>query len=371
MSRSWVEVDTEAIRHNVATLLALADGAQLCAVVKANAYGHGSIQVSKAALDGGASLLAVAQVAEGIELREAGIDAPIWVLSEPEAHEFAAVVAHRLEPVVYTQAGIDAATMAASTQNPLPVHLKINTGMNRVGVECSEATVRAKQIAATPRLVCASVMTHCATSDEPENPFTDLQIDRFEEVLAELKAAGLPVPRVHAANSAATILFPRAHFDVVRCGIALYGVLPSPDLAGRIELKPAMTWKTKVGFVKRLDAGERVSYGLRGHIEKSTTVVSLPVGYADGFRRAAWNIPGVVLIGGKPRNVVGIVTMDQIVVDVGDDDVHVGDEVVLLGRQGEHKISADFLAEHLDTIGYEVVCDIGARVERRYVSDRS
>ncbi len=381
MSRSWLEIDREAISHNASALLASADGAQLCAVVKADGYGHGSVPVAQAALAGGATRLAVAQVDEGIPLRRAGIDVPIWVLSEPEPQEFEAVLALDLEPAVYTRAGIEAASIAvarlassgSSETSRMAVHLKVNTGMNRVGAVPQDVVPLAQMIRQSPGLKLASVWTHCAVSDEPENPLTDIQMDRFAKVLAELDTAGLMPLLVHAANSGATIGFPRTHFDVVRCGIALYGLAPSAALADRVSsdlgLQPAMRWLTRVAMVKRLKAGDRVGYGQRGLIEKETTVVTLPVGYADGYRRATWRVPGSVLIGGKQRSIVGVVTMDQIVVAVGDDDVAVGDEAVLLGKQGSASITADDLAIGLGTINYEIICSPSSRVSRVYLPD--
>ncbi len=367
MSRSWVEVDLGAIAHNVAVLAGAADGADVCAVVKADGYGHGAISVAQAAIAAGATTLAVAQVDEGVELREAGIEAPIWVLSEPEPHEFVATAELGLQPAIYSEHGIEAAAAVGVTA-PLTVHLKVDTGMHRVGAAPADVVARARSIVSADGLTLGSVFTHCAVADEPTNPFTDQQLARFDSALGELAEAGIEVPFTHAANSAGTLVVPSARRDIVRVGIAMYGLAPSPDLAEvacEADLRPALSWHSRVSFVKRLAAGNRVSYGQRAAVDRETTVATIPLGYADGFRRGLWR-DGSVLIGGKPRPILGVVTMDQFVVDCGDDDVAAGDDVVLIGHQGGSLISADDLAAKLDTINYEIVCGISKRVERRY-----
>ena len=368
LTRSIAEVDLAAIRHNATVLRAVAPDAQLCAVVKADAYGHGEVEVARAAIAGGASLLAVARVREGVRLRAAGFDTPIWVLSEPEQDDFDAVAECELEPAVYTKVGIEAAIEAArSTSRPLTVHLKIDTGMHRVGAAPDEAVSLAQLVSESPYLVLGSVWTHCAVADQPADPFTDVQLDRFDQVRAALDERGIEVPLVHAANSGATIAFPRSRLNVVRCGIALYGMPPSDELDGCLDLRPALRWTSSVSFVKRLVAGERVSYGLRTTLDRDATVATIPVGYADGYSRSLWDRPGHVLVGGRKRDILGVVTMDQMVVDVGDDDIRVGDEVVLIGQQGDSATTAGDLAAALGTINYEITCGITLRVERTYV----
>lgn len=367
MSRSWVEIDTSAIRENAAAILDFVDGPALCAVVKADGYGHGAVPVANAALAGGARYLGVAQVDEGVRLREAGIDAPIWVLSEPEPRELETAATYDLQPVLYSEVGVKTASLVSETRQ-LDVHLKVDTGMHRVGARPQDALVRAREIAAAPGLMLKSVFTHCAVADEPDNPFTNQQMDRFDDVLAELRSNGIHPPFVHAANSGGAIAFPRTRLDVVRCGISLYGLSPSPSLTGLLDVRPALRWVTSVGFVKRLRAGDEVGYGLRTKLERDTTVVTLPVGYADGYNRATWKVPGAVVVGGKRRNLVGVVSMDQIVVDVGDDMVLPGDEAVLVGRQGDAEISAEDLASGLGTINYEITCGLSSRVERVHLN---
>ena len=210
-----------------------------------------------------------------------------------------------------------------------------------------------------------ALWTHCAVADEPDRTFTGEQLDRFDAVVAELARAGIEVPLTHAANSAAAITHPAARRSLVRCGIAVYGVDPSPELAGALPLRPALRLRSEVSFVKRVAAGEGISYGLHHTFDRATTVATVPIGYADGVRRRLGLLHQEVLVGGVRRPIVGVVTMDQLMVDCGDDPVAVGDEVVLLGRQGDEEVRATEWAAALDTIGYEITCGIGPRVPRR------
>ena len=264
----WAEVDLGAISANVATLRAVATPAAMCAVVKADGYGHGAVPSARAALAGGADVLAVALVAEGVELREAGIDTVVLVLSQASADEIDTLVAADLDATVYTASGVrglaDAARRAGRTaERAVRVHLKVDTGMHRVGVQPDEAVELARAIAAEPALDLRSVFTHCAVADEPGNPFTGEQLDRFDAVLADLTAAGIEVPCTHAANTAATLDHPEARRGLVRCGIGIYGLDPAPALAGRVPLRPALSLHARVSHVKRVAAGEGISYGLR------------------------------------------------------------------------------------------------------------
>ena len=371
MSRSKATVDLAAIRHNAAVLRAAAPGAELCAVVKANGYGHGEVAAAQAAIDGGATILGVARVIEGCRLRNAGLNQPIWVFSEPDDREYADAADYDLQLAVYSTEGIAAAGAAsADVATGMTVHLKIDTGMHRVGADPADAVALARQIADHPTLLLGSVWTHLAVADDPDNTFTENQLDRFEAALAEIEGAGIEVALTHAANSGGVHAWPRAHRDVIRCGISLYGLPPSPALAGALDLQPALQWTSTVAFVKRLQPGDRVSYGQRTEISKPTTAATVPVGYADGYRRALWAAEPSVLIGGKKRRILGVVTMDQMVVDVGDDDISAGDEVVLIGTQDQASVTADDLASHLDTINYEITCAISDRVARRYVNRR-
>jgi alanine racemase len=246
------------------------------------------------------------------------------------------------------------------------VHLKVDTGMHRIGVAPEEALARAKDVLSQPELLLEAVWTHCPVADEPDNPFTAEQATRFASVVAELHAAGIDPPLVHAANSAATLVHPELHLDLVRCGIAVYGLDPSPELAGVAPLQPALTLKASVTHVQVVPAGDAVSYGLRRPVASDTVVATVPIGYADGVPRRLSD-GGEALIGGKRRRIAGSITMDQLMVDCGADDVAVGDEVVLLGRQGDEGISVAEWAERLGTIVYEITCGISPRVPRVYL----
>lgn len=363
----WAEIDLGAVRRNAGRLAELAAPAELCAVVKAQAYGHGPVRVAEAALQGGASWLAVALVEEGVALRVAGITEPVLLLSEPPPGAWAEVVRHRLTATVYTHGAIEAAAKAVADAgaDPLPVHVKVDSGMHRVGAAPDDAVELAALVDARGELVLDGVFTHLAVADELDNPFTGEQLARFGRVLDALAARRVRPRLVHAANSAATVAVPDARFDLVRCGIALYGLPPAPVLEGAVELEPAMSLKAQVSYVKEVPAGEAVSYGLRYRLAGPSMIATVPVGYADGVPRRLGATGGEVLVRGRRRPIAGTITMDQLMVDCGDDrEVRAGDEVVLLGRQGGEEVTAWEWATRLDTIAYEVVCGISARVPR-------
>ncbi len=364
------EIDLDAVRTNVRRLRTVCAPAALLAVVKADGYGHGAVPVARAALDAGAAALGVALVEEGIELREAGIDAPVLVLSEPVPEAAASVVAHALTPVVYTLAGIDALAKAVAdrgARDRLGVHLKVDTGMHRVGCDADAAVELAAQVVDRPELELAGVCTHLAVADEPGNPYTPAQLARFEVVLDDLRSRGLPTGTVHAANTAGAIACPEARYDLVRVGIGCYGIAPSDELEGCVDLVPAMSVKARVSQVKGMPAGERISYGLRYETPAATKIATVPIGYADGVPRELSHHGGVALVRGHRCPIAGTVTMDQLMLDVDDLPVEVGDEVVLIGRQGAEEITAADWARALQTIAYTVVCGIGPRVPRVYV----
>jgi alanine racemase len=359
---AWAEVDLGAIAHNVGVLRRAAAPATVWAVVKADGYGHGAVAVARAALDAGCEGLCVALTSEGVALRTAGIDAPILLLSEQPSAQASAIVEHRLTPTVSTAEGIDA--LAAQQVRDLDVHLKIDTGMHRVGAAPADAGRLVERLDShQPWLRLAGVYTHLAVADQPGDPYTAHQLGRFDEVLAELPA----VPVTHAANSAGALAHPQSRRSFIRAGIALYGLSPGHGVDHLCaDLRPAMALKARVSFVKRLPAGARISYGLRHTFPVDTNVATVPIGYADGVRRGLSDL-GSVLIGGRRRPIAGVVTMDQLMVDCGDDPVRAGDEAVLIGAQGDQRITADEWADTLGTIGYEVVCGIGPRVPRRYL----
>ncbi|MEM8620611.1 MAG: alanine racemase [Actinomycetota bacterium] len=361
---AWVEIDVDAIEYNVRRLRAMVSPAAVWAVVKADGYGHGAVDVARAAIRGGAEGLCVALVAEGIELRRAGIDVPILLLSEQPVETASRIIEFRLTPTVYSRPFLDA--LVAARPNGLPIHLKIDTGMQRVGAHPHSVPSLLASIAErAPAVRLAGVYTHLAVADEPDHEFTDVQLERFEAALVHVPTG----VRVHAANSAGAIAHPAARRDLVRPGIAIYGITPGPGVDRLVaDLRPALELRARVGYVKQVAAGSRISYGLRHTFSHDTTVATVPLGYADGVPRRLAAVGGQVLVHGVRRPIVGVITMDQLMVDCGDLPVAVGDEVVLIGGSrdvaGDRPIRAEEWAQLLDTIGYEIVCGISARVPR-------
>jgi alanine racemase len=359
-------IDLEAIRHNVRMLKPAR--AEVMAVVKANGYGHGSIPVAQAALSAGATWLGVALVEEGIELRDAGISGQILVLSEfPPGSEKEALAAG-LIPTLYTEDGLRRVVeAAASLGGPIGVHVKVDTGMHRVGID-ADGVVPFVAAVLDSGLELEGLWTHFAKSEETDDPSTTMQLGRFDKVAARLRESGVSPQYRHAANSAAIMRVPESHYDIVRLGIAMYGLSPGPELdeeTGR-KLRPAMSFTGAVTMVKRVPAGEAISYGRRYTLRRPSTIATVPVGYADGYSRLLSG-KAQVLIRGRRYPVAGTITMDQLMVDCGDDPVEVSDEVVLMGRQGQDQIGAEQLAEWMGTISYEVVCGVSERVPRVYV----
>jgi len=369
MRPTWVSVDLSAVAHNVAALRRSVGDAELCAVVKADGYGHGAPAVAAVAVEAGARWLAVALVEEAAELRTAGVTAPVLVLSEPRPDEMAEVVAlGGVRPTLYTDAGIAAcaAAVAAAGTRDFPVHLKVDTGMHRVGVHVAAAVAAARHVL-DAGLHLEGVFSHCSIADVPWDPFTDRQVERFDAVLADLAAAGIEPPIVHLANTAATLSRPDTHRSLVRVGIGVYGVSPGSavdDACRALGLRQAMTVRSEVTHLQVIGPGEGVGYGHRWVSDHTTRLATVPMGYADGLARA-WGLGGEALIGGRRRPLRGVVSMDALVVEV-DDDVSLGDEVVLLGRQGDDEIGAAEVADAIGLIPWEVLCSLSARPPRRY-----
>ena len=367
---AWAEVHTGLISHNVAIVAQRTAPVQVWAVVKANGYGHGAIQVANAALAGGATGLCVAIVDEGVALRRAGITAPILLLSEQPAELADLIVGYQLTPTVTTTRG--AAVLAASASaadQTVKVHIKVDTGMHRVGVAPKEVVSLASFISSYESLTIEGVYTHFAVADDPSHPANASQLNAFNAVLDGLSSRGINPPLVHAANSAAALANEPSRFTMVRLGIAMYGLRPGPGVAELCAgLIPAMSIKARVSAVRWVEAGEAVSYGLVRPLTKGSLIATVPIGYADGVPRALGRTNIQVLLNGVPRSFAGTITMDQLMIDCeSDSSVTVGDEVVLIGKQGEHSVTADDWAEALGTIGYEIVCGISPRIFRRYL----
>ena len=361
--RTWVEVDLGAVRSNVRLLRERARPAALMAVVKADAYGHGAVRVARAALEAGAAWLGVALVGEGIRLRRAGIAAPMLVLSPPAPGEVAVAARWDLAVCVVSPEMARALGRAACGRR-VRAHLKVDTGMGRVGVRGPrEAVEVARTLASLPGGGLEGVFTHLATADS-DPAFAADQLRRFGEVVQALEGAGLRPPLVHAANSAAAWNLPAARWDLVRTGIAIYGLAPAGTGDRPPGLIPALSWKARVSFVKRVAAGTPISYGATWRAPREAVIATLPLGYADGYPRHLSN-RGQVLLGGRRAPVAGLVCMDQCMVWAGED-AAVGQEAVLIGRQGDEELSAEEVAAAAGTINYEITTRIGARVPRLY-----
>ena len=367
---AWAEVHTGLIQHNVAIVAQRVAPAQVWTVVKADAYGHGAVPVAQAALAAGATGLCVAIVDEGVALRRVGITAPILILSEQPAELADLIVGYGLTPTVTsTRGAATIANAAATAQRVVKVHLKIDTGMHRVGVAPDEAVMLAKFITSFPSLEIEGIFTHFAVADEPGHEANERQLTTFLSTLDQLAAAQITPRLIHAANSAAALADENSRFTLVRTGITTYGLTPGEGVnelcAGLI---PAMSLKGKVSAVRWIEANDAVSYGLRRPVAQASLIATVPIGYADGIPRALGATDIAVLINGVPRRFAGTVTMDQVMIDCGSDSaVTVGDEVVFIGRQGEHVVTADDWARATGTIGYEIVCGISSRIHRRYV----
>jgi alanine racemase len=367
------EISASAIAHNVRALKSLVGESLFCAVVKANGYGHGAELAAKAALEGGADSLAVAIIDEGIELRASGITAPILLLAEVPPDTIAAALRHSLTLTIGSIEGATAAVTNAETLGGRHrVHVKVDTGMHRMGVAPEDVDDVVDILNECEAIDLEGIYTHFSVADgssADDRAFTREQIEHFAEVVAELEQRDV-VPRiVHAANSAGALGYPESRQGMVRIGLALYGYLPDAWLASALEatgerLLPALTLRAHVVAVRRVGVGERPSYRRRRAVANVATIATVPFGYADGYPRRLFDAGAEVLINGKRYPLAGMVTMDMLVIDCGDDDVAPGADVVLLGRQGDEEITADEWAEHAGTISWEILCGIGARVPR-------
>lgn len=371
MRPTWVEVNLDAIQANVTALRRLARSPHLMAIVKANGYGHGALPVAEAALSAGADWLGVASVEEGANLRQGGIAAPILVLGYVAPGQAEEVIQHDLRVAMFDLNLADALAQAArSAGGRAHVHLKIDTGMSRVGLRPDEVSEFARSLKDLPEVEVEGVFTHFAAADDPSrDEYTAQQVAGFEKALAELKAVGITPTIRHAANTAGLLIHPESHYDMVRAGIAMYGLPPDPAVDWPVSLTPALSWKSRIGMVKWIEPETAVSYGCTYHSQGRERIATIPVGYADGYSRRLSNNADV-LIGGHRCSVVGRVCMDQLLVRVPDGVVAaVGDEVVLIGEQGGERITATELAQRIETINYEVICSIGQRVPRIYWKD--
>ncbi|MFW6108705.1 MAG: alanine racemase [bacterium] len=367
--RTWATVDLAAVRHNVrAARRVVGEGVGVAAVVKADAYGHGAVPVARAALDAGAGALVVANAAEGVALRQAAVTAPIIIAGASFPADADAIVACDLQACISPPEMLDAiAEAAARRQKTARVHLMADLGMARDGVTWDEALGLAARVRDLAGVDLEGVASHFPTADDPDTSFSEGEIEAFRRLLAEVAGLGLRPRYAHLAASAALLRMPAAHFNLVRAGIMLYGMAAGPTVEGLADPRPALTWRTRVVYVRRVAAGTPVGYGHAWTAPRDTVLATLPVGYHDGYLRCYSNNADV-LLRGQRAPVVGRVAMDYTVVDVGHiPGVAVGDVATLLGRDGADRIPAEELAARRGTIPYEVTCALGTRVERLYL----
>jgi len=365
--RAWIEISASAIRRNVKALRhILAPQTQLMAVVKADAYGHGAVSVAEIALEAGAKGLAVATLQEGIQLREAGINAPILVLGACHTPgEFEAIAHWQLQPTLCNpqQASLCAETVTALGQS-LSVHLNLDTGMSRLGTPWHQAVEFVQQVKNSRSLQIASIYSHFATADDRDRTIVDLQHHRFQDAIAQLQAHNIPIPRLHIANSAATIMDSAFHYDWVRVGLALYGLYPAPHLQSLLPLQPAMQVKARITQVKVIPPGTGISYGYKYMSDREMQIAVVGIGYADGIPRNLSN-QLQVLLRGQIIQQIGAITMDQLMLDVSHlPHVQPGEVVTLIGQDGAISISADHWANTLGTISWEILCGFKHRLPR-------
>ena len=365
---TYASIDLAALGHNLSQIRErLSDTCSVMAVVKANAYGHGAIEIARTLVDLGISRLAVASVREGMALREAGITADILVLVDLFDHHLKDLVAYRLTPVITEQRLLPALAKAAEVgSQPFPIHIKVDTGMGRLGFSPHEVAALFDALPGWKSLRVEGFMTHLADSDGDDSSHTEQQLKSFRSLLDQVERRGFKVPIVHTANSAAIVRYPQSHFSLVRPGIMLYGYHTLPDPVPHINLKPLLSLRTTVMQLRTIKSGETVSYNRTFVAKRKSTIAVLPVGYADGYSRRLSN-QGCVLIDGKRAPIAGLICMDMTMVDVTDiPSVQVGDAVTLIGRQGQDAIWADEIAGWTDTIPYETLCAIGPRIPRVY-----
>ncbi|MDR1422824.1 MAG: alanine racemase [Coriobacteriales bacterium] len=372
---AWVEVDCEAVRHNLKRFRRhVGPDVRIMAVVKADGYGHGASEVAKIALGSGANFLGVASVDEGVRLRLSGVVAPILILAEPPVESIPLILQHQLIPAVHDRAFVLAlGEMADASGRPAPFHLKIDTGMNRVGVHHSDAADFLRQISFHRGLELQGVFTHFATADDVDTFEFKRQMERFTATLETIRYMGMDPGIAHAANTSATLRYKQSHFDMVRIGIGMYGLHPSEITRSIIELRPAMSVYARVSFLKPVPMGEGVSYSFAYRSPGNVLIATIPIGYGDGLARAL-STHMEVLHKGRRLPQVGTICMDMTMFEIDQRaslgrpsaDVQLGDEVVLVGKSGNDCISLDDMAQALGTINYELACRFGLRLERVY-----
>lgn len=373
-NRAWAEVDLDAIAHNMREIRRITNKkSEIMGVVKADAYGHGVMEVVRTILENGATCLAVSMLDEAIQLRKNGIDVPILILSYTDPVRAAEIIEYKVTQAVFSHDLAKALSEEAVRQKKnVKIHIKIDTGMTRVGFMPGYSAIKnVVEISKLPRLIIEGLFTHFASADEKDKSYTYMQFERFMGICSELNRVGVYIPIKHVANSAAIIEFPEMHLNMVRPGVIQYGMYPSDEVdSSKIDLKPAMTLKANVILIKEVEKNTSISYGRIFSTGRESKIATIPIGYADGYTRLLTG-KGQVLINGETAPVVGKICMDQCMVDVTDlkGDVSVGDEVVLFGRQGDKEIRVEDIARSIGTINYEIVCIIGKRIPRVYLKN--
>jgi alanine racemase len=372
LNRAWAEINLDHIAHNVREIRRITDKkAEIMGVVKADAYGHGVMEVARTLLQHGVSRLAVSMLDEAVQLRKNGITVPILVLSYTDPRRSEEIILHDVTQAVFSHDLAGALSDAAvRLKRNVKIHIKIDTGMTRVGFMPGYSAIKnVLEINKLPRIIIEGLFTHFASADEREKEYTYMQFERFMSICSELNRIGVYIPIKHCANSAAIVEFPEMHLDMVRPGIILYGMYPSEEVdKSRIDLRPAMTLKANVILVKDVEPNTCISYGRIFTTARASRIATIPIGYADGYTRMLSN-KGKVLVNGEIAPVVGRVCMDQCMIDVTDlgSEVKVGDEAVLFGSQGDSRIAIEEVAAAIGMINYEMVCIIGKRIPRAYL----
>lgn len=374
LNRAWVEVDLDNLAHNIREIRRVTNPkAQVMGVVKADGYGHGVVEVARTVLENGGTRLAVATLDEAVQLRNNGFMVPILILSHADPDRAEEIARYDLTQTVFSYALAKALSdTAVSLKKSIKIHVKIDTGMTRVGFIPGDIAVKnIMEIEKLPGVTLEGLFTHFASADEKDRNYTLLQFERFMDICGKLDGVGLHIPLKHAANSAAIIGYPETHLDMVRPGIIQYGLYPSDEVdKGKIDLKPAMSLKAGIILVKDVEKNTSISYGRIFTTRRESKIATIPVGYADGFSRVL-NGKARVLAGGEFAPIVGKICMDQCMIDITDlkEEVNVGDEVVLFGRQGWRELPVEEIASKMGTINYEIVCNIGKRVPRVYLKN--
>ncbi len=371
---AWAEVDLSCLASNLNTFRrTLPADVRIMAVIKADAYGHGAYEISRAALREGASMLGAASLEEGLELRRKGIVSPILILGYTDPRQSHLLLENDLTPAIFHwEAALSLSRQALALGKKAPVHVKLDTGMSRLGLrESAESIAFLEKLSRLPGIYIEGLFTHLATADEAEESFLQEQLQKFEAIIRESAKKGIHIPLKHAANSAATACFPQSHLNMVRIGLGMYGYYPSGTISReRFKLRPVLSLKSRIVLLKRICPGAAVSYGRTFKAAAETLVAVVPIGYGDGYSRQLSN-RGMMLVRGRKVPVIGRVCMDLTMLDVGSlPEVAEGDEVVVYGKQGSQEITVEQVAKQLGTISYELLCCINSRIPRIYTGGK-